>query len=446
MEQSKMYPIPEGLSPTSNNKSSSYIPVRNKGNDFAWDIITGLVLSHALRKQIKQYEFEQFRSDCKSLLQSKLIDFPSFWDVINRVYFTTESICKISPLFLLFKVQRKGESKASLGAANVRMSDLFSNLMGGLVLKDELVEKHNFIEHEILTIFSSKLEDFHAADSLDQAYLPYLSDAFQTDLSFLAIRPQYLLQELTNLLKLYAFAYCSQLSLNIKDWKNKKAVSKPLYFILDTEKASSERTQLQRYGYRLLADTFVQVFPILSALENLQQGEHKRPLWQVYQDVIACSEQDKLLTDINAYLKKFIEDRIGATRLEQHQEATSTSEAFEQMMDLAIEQFQVETSTRDEINGKYAKALKELCSDFIQSRGRSGRVLVLNQDQLMLLTNISIGNKDKLLMNDLMREFERRGFYLDKQSQQALVDFYERMGNVARMSDSGDAVYVRKTV
>ncbi|MQK80561.1 DNA phosphorothioation-dependent restriction protein DptG, partial [Escherichia coli] len=27
-----------------------------------------------------------------------------------------------------------------------------------------------------------------------------------------------------------------------------------------------------------------------------------------------------------------------------------------------------------------------------------------------------------------------------------LVAFYERMGNVERMSDSGDAVYVRKTV
>ena len=441
-----MYPIPEGLSPTSNNKSSSYIPVRNKGNDFAWDIITGLVLSHALRKQIKQYEFEQFRSDCKLLLQAKLIDSPSFWDVINRVYFTTESICKISPLFLLFKVQRKGESKASLGAANVRMSDLFSNLIGDLLLKDELVENHNFIEHEILTIFSGKLESLDIGDSREQAYLPYLSNAFQRDLSFLAIRPQYLLQELTNLLKLYAFAYCSQLSLNIKDWKCEQPVSKPLYFILDTEKASSERTQLQRYGYKLLADTFEQVFPILSALETLQLGKHKRPLWQVYQDVIACSEQDRLLTDINAYLKAFISARIGTTRLEQHQEATSTPQAFEQMMDLAIEQFQVETSTRDEINGKYARALKELCSDFIQSRGRSGRVLVLNQDQLMLLTNISIGNKDKLLMSDLMREFERRGFYLDKQSQQALVDFYERMGNVARMSDSGDAVYVRKTV
>ncbi|MER0461339.1 DNA phosphorothioation-dependent restriction protein DptG [Aeromonas caviae] len=29
---------------------------------------------------------------------------------------------------------------------------------------------------------------------------------------------------------------------------------------------------------------------------------------------------------------------------------------------------------------------------------------------------------------------------------QQLVSFYERMGNVERMSDSGDAVYVRKTL
>lgn len=441
-----MYPIPEVLSLTSNNKPSSYIPVRNKGNDFAWDIITGLVLSHALRKQIKQYEFDQFRNDCKLLLQSKLIDSPNFWDVINRMYFTEESICKISPLFLLFKVQRQGEKKKDIGAANFRMSDLFSNLMGDLILKDELVQKHNFIEHEILTIFGNKLEKYDVDAAREQAYLPYLSHAFQSDLSFLAIRPQYLLQELTNLLKLYAFAYCSQLSLNIKDWKCEQPASKPLYFILDTEKASSERTQPQRYGYRLLVDTFEQVFPVLSALENLQFDEYKRPLWQVYQDIINYADQDRLLTDINTYLEIFIVDRIGQTRLEQHQQAASTSEAFQQIIDLAIEQFKVSTSSRHEINGKYTRALKELCSDFIQSRGRSGQVLVLNQDQLMLLTNISIGNKDKLLMNDLMREFERRGFYLDKQSQQALVDFYERMGNVARMSDSGDAVYVRKTI
>lgn len=49
-------------------------------------------------------------------------------------------------------------------------------------------------------------------------------------------------------------------------------------------------------------------------------------------------------------------------------------------------------------------------------------------------------------MHELLRGFEQRGFYLDNQSAQTLVAFYERMGNVERMSDSGDAVYVRKTV
>lgn len=440
-----MYPIPENFSPSTNNKPSSYIPVRNKGNDFAWDTITGLVLSSALRKHVKKYEFDQFREDCKNSLQAKLIDSPDFWEVINRVYFS-DAIYKVSPLFLLLKVQRKGVSKAELGAANVRMSDLFSNLMGELILNQDIAEKHNFIEQEILRVFSEKLEPLDVGISNEKTYLPYLSNTFQQDLSFLAERPQYLLQELTELLKLYAFAYCSQLSLNAKDWKSGEPVSKPLYFILDTEKASSERTMLQRYGYKLLADTFETLFPILSALENLQQGEHNRPLWQIYQDVINFPEQQQLLLDINSYLKAFIAARIGQTKLEQHQEALSTQEAFQQMINLAIEQFQVETTTRNEIKGKYSRALKQLSSDFIKPRGRSGFVLVLNQDQLMLLTNLCIGDRDKLRLHELMSEFKQRGFYLDNQSQQALVVFYERMGNVERMSDSGDAVYVHKTV
>ena len=87
-----------------------------------------------------------------------------------------------------------------------------------------------------------------------------------------------------------------------------------------------------------------------------------------------------------------------------------------------------------------------ICADFIQVRGRAGKVLVLNQDRLLLLTNLTVGTNDKLRLHELLRGFEQRGFYLDNQSIQTLVAFYERMGNVERMSDSGDAVYVRKTV
>ena len=47
---------------------------------------------------------------------------------------------------------------------------------------------------------------------------------------------------------------------------------------------------------------------------------------------------------------------------------------------------------------------------------------------------------------ELLEEFKSRGVYFDKKTQQSLIGFYERVGNVERMSDSGDAVYVRKTI
>ena len=64
----------------------------------------------------------------------------------------------------------------------------------------------------------------------------------------------------------------------------------------------------------------------------------------------------------------------------------------------------------------------------------------------MLLTNLAIGELDRLRFNELIKAFESVGVYFDKQSQQALIEFYERIGNVERMSDSGDAVYVNKTI
>ena len=82
----------------------------------------------------------------------------------------------------------------------------------------------------------------------------------------------------------------------------------------------------------------------------------------------------------------------------------------------------------------------------MQRRGRAGRVLVLNQDHLLLLANIAIGKQEKLRFQELIVEFRKRGIYLDKQTEIELIKFFERIGNIEKMSDSGDAVYVRKTI
>ncbi|MDE9432681.1 DNA phosphorothioation-dependent restriction protein DptG [Xenorhabdus bovienii] len=442
-----MYPIAEDLE-VGNNQLDSYLPVRNKNNAFDWNVVTGLVLSYTLKRQVKEYNFEQFKKDCEEYLHMQL-DEPAFWSVLERMYFTNKDIFKISPLFLLFHAQFSGtgSGKSVLGAANWRLGTLFANLMGNFSLENPLRDRLNFLEQHMLAVLEKNLRVLGKGPfAEEQPYLPYLVKCFQQDLEFLARHPQYLLQEFGNMLRLYAFTYCAQLALNLEDWRHGEPKSKSLYFILDTEKASSEREKIKRFGYKLLESEREKLFPILSALEVLQWNEtvgRKRPLWQVYQDILDYPEQATILSQVNDYLKRFIKDRL----LPEREPALSIESAFDQLLFVAKEQFRDKKTTRLGINRKYVKELEsEICSGFIQARGRAGKVLVLNQDRLLLLTNLAIGKNEKLRLHELLRCFEQRGFYLDNQSSLALVAFYERMGNVERMSDSGDAVYVRKTV
>ncbi|WP_340620829.1 DNA phosphorothioation-dependent restriction protein DptG [Xenorhabdus siamensis] len=442
-----MYPIAENLV-VGNNQLDSYLPVRNKNNAFDWNIVIGLVLSYTLKRQIKEYDFETFKKDCKEYLLMQL-DESAFWSVLERMYFANKDIFKISPLFLLFHAQFSGtgSGKSVLGAANWRLGTLFTNLMGNFSFDKPLRDRLNFLEQHMLSVLEKNLQVLGKGPfAEEQAYLPYLVTCFQQDLEFLVEHPQYLLQEFGNMLRLYAFTYCAQLALNLEDWSSGEPKSKSLYFILDTEKASSEREKIKRFGYRLFESEREKLFPILSALEVLQWNEKngkKRPLWQIYQDILDYPEKTTILSRINTYLKDFIADR----KLPEREASLSVESAFKQLLSVAIEQFSSKYPSRLGVNRKYINELeREICSGFIQARGRAGKVLVLNQDRLLLLTNLAIGKNEKLRFHELLRCFEQRGFYLDNQSSLALIAFYERMGNVERMSDSGDAVYVRKTV
>ena len=440
-----MTPIASTLK-VGNNQLDSYLPVRNKNNNIDWQIVTGLVLSYALKRKIDSYNIEQFREDCKAHLQT-LIDEPSFWPVLERMYFSNQDIFRVSPLFLLFHAQFDAEKINAGSTADKRLGTLFANLMRQFSLDYPIQDKLNFIEQQMLNKLNEKVKLLGEGPfAEEQPYLPYMVTCFQSDMAFLADHPQYLLQELTNTLRLYAFSWCAQLALNLDNWRDGEPQSKSLFFILDTEKASSERDQIKRFGYKWFASQSEKLFPILSALEVLQwgKGAKKRPLWQVYQDALNDSDPtSQILNDINKYVQDFIVDR----QLTARERATNLDEAFQQLLYVAVEQFQGKKSERASVNRKYINELEsQICTDFIQVRGRAGKVLVLNQDRLLLLTNLTVGKNKKLRLHELLRGFEQRGFYLDNQSTQMLVAFYERMGNVERMSDSGDAVYVRKTV
>jgi DNA phosphorothioation-dependent restriction protein DptG len=439
-----MYPITNDLQVSDKNKSPHYLPVRQKGNEFSWASVTGLVLGNLLKQGLKDYSVEAFRDECRSKFK-ELLNESEAWDWLDYMYFSSNAVLQVSPLFLLFKAQKAAREDDEDAAANQRMSDMFSGLLGGFELDDKPHDNLHFIEQVMLDVLMQQLRPLGGKGRYEvQPYLPFLTDVFRRDMQFLAANPQYLMAELTNTLKLYAFSYCSQLSLAVRDWHFGIPQPKELYFILDVEKASTERDKIRERGYRLLVSTAKKLFPVLSAIEVLQIEGSQRPLWQIYADAKDHEGQQALVDDLNEYIGQFATSRqlLPAPAL-----AETLEEAFKQFVVLAIRQFDQGKSQRHGVNQNYVRELdKKVFADFIQFRGRAGNVLVLNQDQLLLLTNLAIGRNDKLRFFELLHEFQQRGFFFDNQSQQVLIEFFERMGNVERMSDSGEAVYVRKTV
>jgi len=420
------------------NKLSSYFPIRTKDRKgaFDWDTVIGFVIKLIYNKETSLSNTDEFRERCKSVFIEKLDD-KDFWTYLEKMYFDNNGIFKIAPEFLLFKaIQTKGNKP------NTRLGEMFASLLQGVCIKGVSNARLNFLEQNMVDILYDSLKDTDSTKSKninEQAYLPFLSQLMQNDIQFLSKHPKYFLNVLSQFLRIYAYLYTAQLALNIGSWREGEPSPKPLYFILDFETASLERTHIRIDGHQRVHQTLYKIFPYLAMSESIQNLKvQKQPIWKIAQDFQNTSYD---------YIKNFAEAfKIERKLTYSISNTGELTDILNDLLNLGMKQFS-KGQSRHEINNTYVKAIEsELCDHFIQSRGRSGKVLVINQDYLLLLTNISIGDLEQLRFHELLMEFRKRGIFFDKKSQQALIQFYERIGNVERMSDSGDAVYVRKTI
>ncbi|KJG02103.1 DNA phosphorothioation-dependent restriction protein DptG [Photobacterium angustum] len=423
------------------NSLNSYFPLRTNDKPCDWEAVIGLLLQVVMGKRIGEYTIDQFQIDCESGLKEEKLIKNEFWDVLKKMYFDENDILKVSPKMLLFKA-KKGEYTP----VDERVAEMFANHLLGLQLEDFKI-KSNFLEREFLAILDKKLEENKFTSKTELPYLPELTRVIRKDFKFLSIRPKYLLNEFENFLSFYAFIYTSQLSLSLPDWrKGEEPKAKPLYFIMDHERASKERTYLKKYGYQLMSNSFIRLFPMLTMLEMLQpskSGEEtvKVPLWEISRRI-----QESKFEHLEEHLKQFaFAFKKKRSIPVEMKDANSALDWLGNILDLSEAQFKF--GGKKGLHKKYASSVaKIMATPFIKNRGRSGNVLVLNQDYIILLTNLVVGEKDKLRFHELIAAFKQRGIFVDKQTEQELIKFYERIGNVERMSDSGDAVYVRKTI
>ncbi|WP_106477953.1 DNA phosphorothioation-dependent restriction protein DptG [Phytohalomonas tamaricis] len=426
------------------NFINSFLPFRSQTTGLDFEAIAGSVLAAAFKKRLeKESTLDSFKAAFMKRLSYKLTD-QSIQPFIEKMYFDNDAagLFKVSPEFLIFKANQAEMS------TNKHVSQVLISFVRNSDAKfQRLSSDVNFLERELVHEFQERLVDSDEA-SAEYSYLPFITQHFSEDLSFLLKYPEYFLENLRSFFNLYTFLYSSQLALNINGWTEEPA-SKPLFFILDTEKASLERKQV-REAFRHLKVKAFDLFPVLSMLEYLNQPQDRKakkfPLWKVFSDIesMNASQASQVRSSLVNFCERYREKR-DLEAIDVYPE--TSKELLELLSRTAKEIFGKSRPNQYTVNSKFVNAFEnEIASHFIQVRGRSGRVLTISQDYFLLLTNISIGSKEQVRFQELLHKFKKRGVWFDRQSEQAIIRFFERIGNIERMSDSGDAVYVRKTL
>ncbi|WP_074382646.1 DNA phosphorothioation-dependent restriction protein DptG [Acinetobacter pseudolwoffii] len=430
------------LKPTSNSMASFYpISTNENSNEFNSEQVTNLFLSElygllADKKLNKlKNELDSFYGKLEGQFKSEILDNDA-WQMIDDIYFKSNNIAKISPKLRIFALSEENQNIS----AERRIVGLLKTLFKPDYIYNNDVTNLNFIEQKIYEKFEGFFpSQFPNYDGL-KTYLPKLSQIFSEDLIFLTNHSKYFLDNIQLFLELYTFLYTAQLSIVINSWKEANEPSiKDCYFILDTEKASRERASLQRSGYKLVEKGLDSIFPTLALCESLQSEEgQKFPLWQLV-NLLQTDELEKL----ENYYDEFAENRNLKSNVDKFENIESALSALQQLFK---DQF-AKGETRASRNSNIVRTIKNIIlKPFTQTRGSAGTVFVLTQEYLLLLTNLVIGDRDQLRLYEVMKGLEQRGVFFDKESRKALVSFYERLGNVEKMSDSGDAIYVKKTI
>ncbi|MFM5326143.1 DNA phosphorothioation-dependent restriction protein DptG [Aeromonas veronii] len=434
-------PLSDNLAPQKNNSAATYFPISarsDKSNEFDWEIVNRFFVGELFSISADDTKLAQFQQCCKKHFLNKLGD-PAMWDVVEKMYFSKRSIKNIAPEMQVFSGSWADD--ANPAPAN-RIVNVLMTMLGDLQLSASADVRLNFIEKEIRTVFQTefKPEKSTVKSSAILPYLPPLAEVFSVDLNYLLSQQHYFLAHLTHFLRFYVFIYTCQIALSINSWKDGEPQKlKDCYFILDNEKASKERSMLRERGCKQVEKGIESLFPVLAMNESLQDKEQGAvPLWALYPQLT-----DDELSRLVEYAVAFAADRDLSF---DPASITTLDEALTSLLDLSKRQFD-KGETRSSAGNKFINFTKSaLCSNFTRTRGSAGKVFVIDQEYLLLITNMAIGERGKLRLHELMIEFQKRGVFFDRESQKALVEFYERLGNVERLSDSGDAVYVKATI
>lgn len=367
----------------------------------------------------------------------------AFVKIIKDIYFIDENTLKCTSVNTYkYTISSKNDNKIS--------EYIVSALCDREAVIKALSQKKNTSGNVLDTLVEKNLPELVHKES-EKKYIsvfPQIKEKFTKDLIFLINDDNSDFYEMIQLISYYYFFYTSQVIIYLNKFCNADTKIQPMYFCMSWEKTSKSRA-CQSMGWHQIEGKLNTMFSHAVLLEMLNQTKQTdvysyRGIREIYE--AANDDEKRLIFESieqlkNTYRTVYAEPEGFSYKPCSYEKGNIDGlirEFFEDIMT------QFKNTVRHRANEAYQSSFYEFCrNNFLQNRKKNGLILVLNEEQLVLLTKIIIADSQQMRLNTLFEEFQARGIFMDAATRECVVEFYEKLNLIEKKSDSGDAQYVK---
>lgn len=377
-------------------------------------------------------------------------DKEQFLQVARNIYWNDDDAHSLRPKNVVSMCYIPCNDQTALKTAQY----LYSVLGNSYDLKNvvDQAAAHAAKESNVLekAVFEALEAESHPLEHADPYYVVHRAPQrlFIWDLEFVLKNTVRTKEYLVDLLEFYHFFYTSQtcLALSRFGYGDRDEIV-PLYFSLDWEKTNKARECYQS-GWQRLQPEIKKLFYHAITLEILNQNPTGEQfdyiaLRSYVEETDKAEEVAEQIRSVCSLYRNAISDCSEMNNLQKNEQLGTVFSEVNYLYESVRTQFR--NTGRGRVSDGYIKHFETFCHDrFLKSRGASGMMLNITEEFLIFLTKLAIHDEEKLSLNEVFRQFELRGVYLDQPSKDEVVQFYTKLNLIEKKSDSGDAQYVRR--
>ena len=394
----------------------------------------------------KTVRFEELCERVQARIDVGENDVDFFQDIIRSLFFKGDNF--LGNNIGLYPYQTVVENKSADRVANYLYCVLDINEKDAEnIRRAEKEYPFNVLEKMVVDLISTdEIENLPTENKYYQV-VRGIQKGFKEDFEFMLSSGMTTIEDISNVLEFYYFYYVSQTCLTLDQFGNGSHDNlEKLYFALDWEKVSKNRLCCNE-GWDKLQSNIQRMFSHAITLEIINQNDCEMMDYVDFKMIADLN--DEIDQQIAIEIKKaesvyisFIGDCKKFDSIPSIPGSNLTDATIRHLFESVNLQFN--ETERKRASQFYCEKFSEFCkSRFVKNRKKSGLVLNLTERDIIFLTKLALRNEEKIRLNDLYKEYEKR-VYVDNISKALLQEFFTKLNLIDKKSDSGDAQYVKR--